>query len=251
MPPIVVERPDLRARELPSWRVSRLLDRATFFDRLQRAMVRNRGAGGGLALLVMKLDPFVVADPGSTGDRREEVHMVSAGRLIGCLHHACVPAGSPVTSSPSWPRGSATCAGPSNWPSRCSCASAGPKTGCRRASASPCRVLPVGRAGDDRRRHRHVLGPKWRRGSLSGVPGVDARDSGGRSGPLDHPGRPRPDAAGMLPPRGVSSACPLPESRHRGGSRVAGPPGGATGSWWEGTGGLEHGDRAVRPAGDG
>jgi GGDEF domain-containing protein len=38
----------------------------------------------------MKLDPFAVAESGSTGDRREEVHMVSAGRLIGCLHHACV-----------------------------------------------------------------------------------------------------------------------------------------------------------------
>ena len=90
VPPIVVERPDQRARELPSWRVTRLLDRPMFFDRLQRAMVRNQGAGGGLALLVMKLDPFVVADSGSAWDRREEVHMVSAGRLIGCLHHTCV-----------------------------------------------------------------------------------------------------------------------------------------------------------------
>jgi GGDEF domain-containing protein len=67
-----------------------MLDRRTFFDRLQRAIVRNRGAGGGLALLVMKLDPFAVAESGSSGDRREEVHMISAGRLIGCLHHACV-----------------------------------------------------------------------------------------------------------------------------------------------------------------
>jgi GGDEF domain-containing protein len=88
--PIVVERPDLVARELPPRRVTRLLDRPTFFDRLQRAIVRNQAAGGGFALLVMKLDPFAVAESGSTGDRREEVHMVSAGRLLGCLHHACV-----------------------------------------------------------------------------------------------------------------------------------------------------------------
>jgi GGDEF domain-containing protein len=90
VPPIVVERPDPRVRELPSWRETRLLDRPTFFDRLQRAVLRNQGAGGGLALLAMKLDPFVMADSGSTWARREEVHMISAGRLIGCLHHTCV-----------------------------------------------------------------------------------------------------------------------------------------------------------------
>ena len=90
VPPYVVERPDQQVRALPSWRVTRLLDRPTFFDRLQRAIVRNRGTGGGLALFVMKLDPFAVADSGSSGNRREEVHMVSAGRLIGCLHHTCV-----------------------------------------------------------------------------------------------------------------------------------------------------------------
>jgi GGDEF domain-containing protein len=90
VPPTVVERPDPRARELHPQRLTRLLDRPSFFDCLQRAIARNHGVGGGFALLVMKLDPFAVPESGSTGDRREEVHMVSTGRLIGCLHHACV-----------------------------------------------------------------------------------------------------------------------------------------------------------------
>ena len=76
----------------PQRHLNRLLDRHKFFDHLRRAIVRNEGVGGGLALLVMALDPFIVAVSSDAWDEREEVRMVTAGRLIGCLHHAYVTA---------------------------------------------------------------------------------------------------------------------------------------------------------------
>jgi diguanylate cyclase (GGDEF)-like protein len=55
-------------------------------------VARNEGVEDGLALLVMALDPFVISDPYDDGAQREEVRRVSAGRLIGCLHHTLVAA---------------------------------------------------------------------------------------------------------------------------------------------------------------
>jgi diguanylate cyclase (GGDEF)-like protein len=92
VPEAVADHPD-PASEAPPLRLgNRLLDRDTFFDHLRRAMARNEGVGGDLALLVMALDPFVVADASGAWSMHDEVCMVTAGRVIGCLHHSHVTA---------------------------------------------------------------------------------------------------------------------------------------------------------------
>jgi diguanylate cyclase (GGDEF)-like protein len=53
-------------------------------------MARNEDIAGGVALLVMALDPFTVAGPCDAWAMREEICTVAAGRLIGCLHYSSV-----------------------------------------------------------------------------------------------------------------------------------------------------------------
>jgi diguanylate cyclase (GGDEF)-like protein len=77
---------------VPRHHLARLLDRPAFFALLRRAITRNEGAGDDLALLAMAVDPFVVADSAEAWKMREEVGTVTAGRMVGCLHYACVTA---------------------------------------------------------------------------------------------------------------------------------------------------------------
>jgi GGDEF domain-containing protein len=67
---------------------SRLVDTTTFFEQLERALVRNDEVVGGLALLALTLDPFTLAyTPGGWAER-EDVTLHTAGRLVGCLHYS-------------------------------------------------------------------------------------------------------------------------------------------------------------------
>jgi diguanylate cyclase (GGDEF)-like protein len=68
----------------PIW----LLDRTDFFDQLRRAMARNEGVRDGLAILAVSLDPFILASTSDAWDRQEDIRLVSAGRLVGCLHRS-------------------------------------------------------------------------------------------------------------------------------------------------------------------
>lgn len=69
-----------------------LLDRPTFADHLHRAVLRNQGLGGGLALLEVVLDPVVTTNVGDASATQAEVRIVAAGRLIACLHRTYVTA---------------------------------------------------------------------------------------------------------------------------------------------------------------
>jgi diguanylate cyclase (GGDEF)-like protein len=89
---LVVDHVDSPTEVRPPRHLARLRDRPVFFDHLRRAMLRNEGVDGGLALLVMTLDPFYVAESSDPCDEREQVRMVTAGRLIGCLHYAYITA---------------------------------------------------------------------------------------------------------------------------------------------------------------
>src|ERR1700683_2582161 len=89
---LVADHPNPLGGLSPQRHLNRLLDRATFFEHLRRAMARNEGVGGNLALLAMAMDPFVVsdADASDAWGIREEILTVTAGRFLGCLHHTCV-----------------------------------------------------------------------------------------------------------------------------------------------------------------
>jgi GGDEF domain-containing protein len=67
---------------------SRLVDTATFFEQLERALVRNDDVAGGLALLALTLDPFTLAHTSGGWAEREDVTLHTAGRLVGCLHYS-------------------------------------------------------------------------------------------------------------------------------------------------------------------
>ena len=67
---------------------SRLVDTSTFFEQLERALVRNDRVAGGLALLDLRLDPFTVANTPGGWAEREDVTLHTAGRLVGCLHYS-------------------------------------------------------------------------------------------------------------------------------------------------------------------
>ncbi len=67
---------------------SRLVDRTLFSDRLQRAVHRNAGVPGGLAVLAVAPDPCTFAYADDTSAKRAEVSHVTAGRLVGCLHYS-------------------------------------------------------------------------------------------------------------------------------------------------------------------
>lgn len=67
-----------------------MLDRPLFMERLRRALVRNGSDGGGLTLFAVTVDHDVVTDAHRTRAGRTEEHMVTAGRLVGCLHHTSV-----------------------------------------------------------------------------------------------------------------------------------------------------------------
>ena len=66
---------------------TRFVDHTVFSDRLGRAVQRNRGIPGGLAVLAVAPDPLVLTRPHDTGGIREEICLVAAGRLVGCLHY--------------------------------------------------------------------------------------------------------------------------------------------------------------------
>jgi GGDEF domain-containing protein len=51
--------------------------------------VRNEGIDGGLAVLAVTLDPFILASVSDAWERQEDIRLVSAGRLVGCLHRSC------------------------------------------------------------------------------------------------------------------------------------------------------------------
>jgi GGDEF domain-containing protein len=67
---------------------SRLVDRTLFSDHLQRAVRRNAGVPGGLAVLAVAPDPRIFATTEDTSGVRAEVSVVTAGRLVGCLHYS-------------------------------------------------------------------------------------------------------------------------------------------------------------------
>jgi diguanylate cyclase (GGDEF)-like protein len=68
----------------------RLIDRTRFLDHVERALGRNDTLGRDVTLLTLSLDPLSFTDPHvEWGD---EVHAVTAARLIGCLHHTTVVA---------------------------------------------------------------------------------------------------------------------------------------------------------------
>ncbi|MGA3149092.1 MAG: diguanylate cyclase, partial [Acidimicrobiales bacterium] len=69
-------------------RPRRLVDRTLFSDRLQRAVRRNAGVPGGLAVLAVAPDPRAFDYTDDTSAKRAEVSLVTAGRLVGCLHYS-------------------------------------------------------------------------------------------------------------------------------------------------------------------
>jgi Diguanylate cyclase, GGDEF domain len=77
-------RPVERAHRLRS----RLVDGAPFADHLCRAVQRNTGVPGGLAVLAVAPDPPVLAHHDDTWAIRQEIHLVTAARLVGCLHYS-------------------------------------------------------------------------------------------------------------------------------------------------------------------
>ena len=94
MADLVADHPNPLGGLSPQRHLNRLLDRATFFEHLRRAIARNEGVGGNLALLAMAMDPFVVSDVDASDawGIREEILTVTAGRFLGCLHHTFVTA---------------------------------------------------------------------------------------------------------------------------------------------------------------
>jgi GGDEF domain-containing protein len=87
MPDPVAE--PLRPRPLvPRHHRARLLDRNSFFDQLRRAVIRNEGIPGGLALLAVAPDPLTCEHSTVTWEMREEICLLTAGRLVGCLHYS-------------------------------------------------------------------------------------------------------------------------------------------------------------------
>jgi GGDEF domain-containing protein len=67
---------------------SRLADPTTFFEQLERALLRNDDVAGGLAVLAVTLDPFTLAYTSGGRAEREDVTLHAAGRLVGCLHYS-------------------------------------------------------------------------------------------------------------------------------------------------------------------
>jgi GGDEF domain-containing protein len=81
-------RPDGRVTVGGQLSRSRLVDPATFFEQLERALLRNDDVAGGLAVLAVAVDPFTLAyTPGGWAER-EDVTLHTAGRLVGCLHYS-------------------------------------------------------------------------------------------------------------------------------------------------------------------
>jgi GGDEF domain-containing protein len=79
----------LRPRPLvPRRHRARLLDRNSFFDQLRRAVIRNEGIPGGLALLAVAPDPLTCEHSTVTWEMREEICLLTAGRLVGYLHYS-------------------------------------------------------------------------------------------------------------------------------------------------------------------
>ena len=67
---------------------ARLLDRNSFFEQLRRAVIRNEGIPGGLALLAVAPDPITFEHTNGSWEMREEICLITAGRLVGCLHYS-------------------------------------------------------------------------------------------------------------------------------------------------------------------
>ncbi len=67
---------------------ARLSDRTPFFDHLRRSIERNDGVVGGLAVLSVTPDPLTFADGYGSWERRQEICLVAAGWIVGCLHYS-------------------------------------------------------------------------------------------------------------------------------------------------------------------
>ena len=76
----------------PVRHMSRLLDRPSFFEHLQRAIDRADRLGGEIALLAMALDPFFPTAAADSWEVRQEVSIVTASRLVAFLHQSYIPA---------------------------------------------------------------------------------------------------------------------------------------------------------------
>ncbi len=67
---------------------TRLVDRGRFAGHLGRAVRRNAGVPGGLAVLAVSADPHTLGPGDDISAARAEVTLVTAGRLVGCLHYS-------------------------------------------------------------------------------------------------------------------------------------------------------------------
>jgi len=68
--------------------LTRMVDGALFSGHLQRALRRNAGVPGGLALLAVAPDPLISASTDGTRGMQEEISLITAGRLVGFLHYS-------------------------------------------------------------------------------------------------------------------------------------------------------------------
>ena len=68
--------------------LSRMVDGTVFSDHLDRALRRNAGVPGGLALLAVAPDPLPCPHPDDSWSMQEEIALITAGRLVGFLHYS-------------------------------------------------------------------------------------------------------------------------------------------------------------------
>ena len=68
--------------------LTRMVDCRLFSGHLQRAVRRNAGVPGGLAVLAVAPDPPSFAHLDDAAGMRDEISLITAGRLVGYLHYS-------------------------------------------------------------------------------------------------------------------------------------------------------------------
>jgi GGDEF domain-containing protein len=84
----VTDGPGPRPRQHDHRARTRLVDATSFAAHLGRAVRRNAGVPGGLAVLAVAPDPHPLTPGHDAYGMRAEVALVTAGRLVGCLHYS-------------------------------------------------------------------------------------------------------------------------------------------------------------------